>query len=173
MKYVVYNEKNNKVQNIYDVKPFSVMKGSAIAMCEVIPPINKANGEYYEVFNIQEHTETYTDKEPQMVKKIDELNNEEYTITEYVEVEKTRTHKTCELLVNKKLFNEKEMQKSYESLVNRKIRKKYSANDENKVVREFLSDMSNIEKKLQFEQYNNFVENCKLEAKGEIYGRTY
>lgn len=97
MKYVIC--KDNKVLDIVNKEPVSVSKSVIIARCKNIPKINKANGEYYEVFNIQEHTETYTVKEPKEVIKIDEATGEEYPDTEYVEVEKDRTYFTCELTV--------------------------------------------------------------------------
>ena len=97
MKYIVYRD--NKVLHILDKAPVSVSKGLDVARCEVVPTYNRAKGEYLEVFNIQEHTETYTEKEPREVKKVDELTGEEYTDTEYEEVVKTRPYKTCELVV--------------------------------------------------------------------------
>ena len=101
MKYIVYREANHRVynNNILDKAPISVSKGLDVARCEVVPTYNRAKGEYLEVFNIQEHTETYTEKEPREVKKVDELTGEEYTEPEYVEVVKTRPYKTCELVV--------------------------------------------------------------------------
>ena len=94
MKYIVY--KDNKVLHILDKAPIGVSEGVEIARCEYVPKLNI--GEYHEVFNIQEHLETYIEKEAREVKKVDEFG-EEYTATEYVEVEKTRPYKTCELRV--------------------------------------------------------------------------
>ena len=98
MKYIVYSNKTNKVipNHIYDEEPTSITKGTSVARCEYIPKLNL--GEYYEVFNVQEHFETYTEKEPKEVTKVDEFGKE-YIDTEYVEVEKTRPYKTCSLIV--------------------------------------------------------------------------
>lgn len=96
MKYIVI--KDNKVLDIANKDPISVSSGVIVARCENIPPLNKANGEYYEVFNIQEHTETYTVKEPREQTFKNEYG-EEYTETEYVDVVKTRNYKTCDLIV--------------------------------------------------------------------------
>lgn len=99
MKYIVYYKKTLKVKQngILNQMPVSMTDSLDIARCENIPPLNI--GEYHEVTNLQEHTETYTVKEPREVKKIDEISGEEYIDTEYVDVEKTKTYKTCELAV--------------------------------------------------------------------------
>lgn len=96
MKYIVY--KDNKVLHILDKAPISVSSDLSIARCDFIPKYNKANGEYLEVFNVQEQTEIYTEKEPKEVKKVDEATGEEYTDIEYIDVEKIRAYKTCELV---------------------------------------------------------------------------
>lgn len=100
MKYIVYKKSNNRVYNdaILDRPPNDLTDTLDVARCETIPTYNKANGEYLEVFNIQEHTETYTEKVEKEVLKVDEQGNE-YTETEYEEVVKTRPYKTCELCV--------------------------------------------------------------------------
>lgn len=95
MKDIVF--KDNKVLHILDKLPIGVSEGVKIARCEYIPKLNL--GEYHEVYNVQEHIETYTEKEPKEVKKVDELTNEEYIDTEYVDVQKQRPYKTCELRV--------------------------------------------------------------------------
>lgn len=95
MKYIAY--KNNKVLYILDKAPIGVSEGVEVARCDYIPPLN--TGEYHEVYNVQEHIETYTEKEPREVIKVDEVNGEEYPDIEYVEVEKQRPYKTCELRV--------------------------------------------------------------------------
>lgn len=100
MKYIVYKKSNNRVHNneILDQPPIDLTDTLGVARCEFIPKYNQANGEYLEVFNIQEHTETYTEKVGKEVLKVDEQGNE-YTDTEYEEVVKTRPYKTCELTV--------------------------------------------------------------------------
>jgi hypothetical protein len=94
MKYIEFRD--NKVINIHDNEPKHILYGS-VARCDYIPPLNI--GEYHEVFNVQEHTETYIEQEPREVKKVDEETKEEYIDTEYIDVEKTRIYKTCELAV--------------------------------------------------------------------------
>ena len=75
MNYIIYEE--NKALKILDIAPKTITKGYEIARCDFVPNYNQENGEYLEVFNIQEHTETYTEKG----------------------IEKQRTYKTCELVV--------------------------------------------------------------------------
>jgi hypothetical protein len=98
MKYIVYFNDTLKVKRngISDVAPASFSDTLSVARCDNIPPLQL--GEYYEVYNIQEHLETYTEKEEREVKKVDE-EGIEYPDTEYVDVEKTRPYKTCELRV--------------------------------------------------------------------------
>lgn len=98
MKYIVYKKANNRIHNneILDQPPKDLTETLGVARCDFIPKLN--TGEYLEVFNIQEHTETYTEQVEKEVLKVDEQGNE-YTDTEYEEVVKTRPYKTCELVV--------------------------------------------------------------------------
>lgn len=97
MNYIII--KDNKVLDVSNKEPISVSEGVVVARCDNIPPLNNANGEYYEAINIQEKSETYIIKEPKEVFKKDEATGEEYPDVEYVEVEKERTFYTCELSV--------------------------------------------------------------------------
>lgn len=65
---------------------------------------------------------------------------------------------------------EEEIRSQYESLTVRYIREKYSQDDENKVIREYLSDMANTDFKSTFEMYNTYVIACKQRAQEEAYG---
>lgn len=64
--------------------------------------------------------------------------------------------------------NRKEMR--YQELCNSKIREKYSANDENKIVREYLANPTDETKKQAFDEYNAYVEESLAAARKEIYG---
>ena len=150
MKYIVF--RNSKVLHILDKEPISVSQGTSVARCDYIPNLNV--GEYHEVFNVQDHIETYTDKEEVEVVKTDELTGEEYTETEWVEVEKTRPYLTCELLVKKK-----EIKIPYEKLVEKYIREKYSISQELAILRQRDT------KPQEFEEYFNYAEECKRRAK--------
>ena len=57
----------------------------------------------------------------------------------------------------------------YENLVVQCIREQYSQDDENKVIREYLSDMSSGIFKTAFDSYNAYVLTCKTRAHEEIY----
>lgn len=91
-----------------------------------------------------------------------------------VGVETERKYLTCDLVANfyppkteEQLAREKQVE--YEMLCHKYIAEKYCQNDENKVVREYLADMTNLKKKAQFDNYNAYVESCKARAKAEVY----
>jgi len=65
---------------------------------------------------------------------------------------------------------EDELNYNYENLTVTLIRAKYSQNDENKVLREYLSDMENESFKSNFITYNTYVNDCKTQSYSEIYG---
>ena len=65
-------------------------------------------------------------------------------------------------LVNKLIRDNQEIKKQqYESLVVAEIRKKYSQNEENAILRKKLAGLDNGE----FEAYNTYVEDCKSKIK--------
>lgn len=109
-------------------------------------------------------------------KVFEETIEEEITeiVQETIEEEKSRTYLTCDLVANFIQLTEEQIaeqkQKRYESLCQQYIRERYSPTDENKVVREYLADMYNLDKKAQFDEYNTYVESCKIKAKAEVYG---
>ena len=65
-------------------------------------------------------------------------------------------------LVNKLIRDNQEIKKQqYESLVVAEIRKKYSQNEENAILRKKLAGLDNGE----FDIYNTYVEDCKTKIK--------
>ncbi len=65
-------------------------------------------------------------------------------------------------LVNKLIRDNQDLKKQqYESLVVAEIRKKYSQNEENAILRKKLAGLDNGE----FEAYNTYVEYCKTKIK--------
>ena len=65
-------------------------------------------------------------------------------------------------LVNKLIRDNQELKKQqYESLVVAEIRKKYSQNEENAILRKKLAGLDNGE----FNIYNTYVEECKYKIK--------
>ena len=165
MKYIVYKKSNNRVYNdtILDQPPSDLTDTLDVARCETIPTLK--TGEYLEVFNVQEHTETYTEKEPKEVKKVDEQGNE-YTDIEYEEVKKERSYHTCELKVvelpNKAQLIEEKKIRDYENMVSALIRKKYSLNAELAILRQRDT------KQEEYEAYDIYAEECKAIAKQEL-----
>jgi len=65
---------------------------------------------------------------------------------------------------------EDELNYNYEELTVTLIRIKYTQNDENKVLREYLSNMEDETFKSNFTAYNDYVTECKTQAHNEIYG---
>ncbi|MGM9969785.1 MAG: hypothetical protein ACI35S_05250 [Anaeroplasma sp.] len=67
----------------------------------------------------------------------------------------------------KKLIGDNQalLKKQYESLVVAEIRKKYSQDEENAILRKKLGGLDNGE----FDTYNEYVEGCKLLAKTIVY----
>lgn len=59
-----------------------------------------------------------------------------------------------------------EKRAAYENLSVSYIRARYSQNDENKIIREYLADPSD---RTEFDAYNGYVLECKAKAKAEIY----
>ena len=65
-------------------------------------------------------------------------------------------------LVNKLIRDNQDIKKQqYESLVVAEIRKKYSQNEENAILRKKLAGLDNGD----FEAYNTYVEDCKSKIK--------
>lgn len=60
-----------------------------------------------------------------------------------------------------------EKRAEYEAASVAYIRERYSQNDENKIIREYLANPSD---KAEFDAYNSYVMECKERAKSEIYG---
>ncbi len=60
-----------------------------------------------------------------------------------------------------------EKRAEYEDLSVDYIRERYSQNDENKIIREYLA---NPAESAEFAEYNSYVMECKARAKSEIYG---
>lgn len=64
-------------------------------------------------------------------------------------------------------FTDEEKERIYDKLSVSYIRKKYTADDENKIMREYLA-YGDV-KKEAFDIYNSYVEECKATARAEVY----
>lgn len=169
MKYILYNLKSLKVEHIYD-KPLTAKVCDNFYEINGIAEYNgeTPKGDYLKVDNVREEIEKWTEKEL--------VFNEELQQDIEVEVEKSRTHIVCDLVAHfypkRELTAEqiaKQKENKYKKLCEKYISEKYSLADENKIVREYLVDMYNTEKRVQFDEYNAYVEQCKSKAKGEVY----
>ena len=56
--------------------------------------------------------------------------------------------------------------KMYGALVQEKVRSRYSQSEENAILRKTLANMPGSQE--EFEQFNTFVEQCKVEARTEL-----
>lgn len=68
-------------------------------------------------------------------------------------------------------LTEEEKKAKYEELTMKYIHEKYTYDNENKIMREYISDRENEEYKRAFENYNSYVITCKAKAKEEVYGK--
>lgn len=166
-KYIIFDNNSKKVKDIFDKEPKFVNKLPTTMVAEYEGEIPQ--GDYLTVVNPREETDTWIEKET-----VEKTNEKGEIVYEEVEVEKSRTYLTCDLVANFIQLTEEQIaeqkQKRYESLCQQYIRERYSPTDENKVVREYLADMYNLDKKAQFDEYNTYVESCKIKAKTEVYG---
>lgn len=167
MNYVIIEKQSKQIFDIYTKKPISVSNSLEIAECENIPIYDK-NSQYLTAANIQEHTRIIKEAYTEVVEDYDD-NGEKIGERKIQHKAVKENYLTCDLVVNNIEFTAEQKQVKYEMLVEKYIREKYSPNDENKVVREYLADMTNVEKKAQFDDYNAYVESCKTRAKNEIY----
>lgn len=60
-----------------------------------------------------------------------------------------------------------EKRAEYENLSVNYIRERYSQNDENKIIREYLANPADS---AEFAAYNSYVMECKAHAKSNVYG---
>lgn len=164
MNYVVYYKDTLKVYRFVNSENVKLTNDLAIARCETIP-----QGDKFTVTNLQSKTEKYTVKEPKEVVKTDEQGNKHVEI-EYIEVEKERDYRTCDLVA--KVYTEEELslkqRKRYEDLCKQLIAKKYPYDKEHKVQREYLEDLTNPKAKAQFDEYNAYVKECLAKAKAKL-----
>lgn len=63
---------------------------------------------------------------------------------------------------------EEELRQIYEELTVQYIREQYSENDEAKIFREYLANVTGAQE--AFTVYNAYVESCKARANTEVYG---
>ena len=116
-----------------------------------------------------------TFKVPKVIKETIEVEVEK-EVEEEIEVEKSKTHIVCDLVAHFypkiELTEEqkaKQKEKTYEALCEKYIREKYTLSDELKLARQSKAYPDNAEYRLQFLEYNAYVESCLLRAKEEVY----
>ena len=160
--YIIFYKDSKRVHKVLSVKPVTITSTLEIARCDNIPKYNEAQGDYLTVINLEEKTEKYIDKET--VEKEVEIDGEMQKVTEAIKVEKERPYFTCDLIVNEIPNKAELIERQYENKVSALIRKKYSLNAELAILRQRDS------KPEEYEEYNNYAEQCKTLAKQEMQG---
>ena len=160
--YIIFYKDSKKVHRVLSVKPEAVTNDVEIALCDNVPKYNEANGDYLTVTNLQEKTEKYMGHD--FVEKEVVIDGETCPITEAIEGEKERPYFVCDLIVNKSPKKVELLERIYETKVSALIRKKYSLNAELAILRQRDS------KPEEYEEYNNYAEQCKTLAKQEMQG---
>lgn len=159
--YIIFNKETKKVIFINKTKPIAYTDNVALAQVEEVPIISE--NQFFTVANVQEVTrvvsEAYTEEVTIWNK---ETQQEEKKIVEHPTV--TETYLTCDLVVNDIVVTEEQKQVKYESLVEKYIRQKYTLSQELAILRQRDTKPS------EFEVYNAYAEQCKAQAKFEIYG---
>ena len=168
--YLIYDIKTNKVVQTNN-KPFVSYDKNRYQECYVENLPTKTHAQYFTVDNVREETkvikEAYTQEE---VFFNEETELDEVKVVEYPAV--TETYLTCDLVVNdrpqmseeaKTAYIAKQKERKYEELVNELIRKKYSMAQEFAILRQRDS------KPEEFAEYNSYAEECKTQAKQQIF----
>lgn len=140
--YISYNTKTNRVISIRQT-PFGYLSENlAIAEVKEIP----STYDYLVVENVRVETRTVNG------------NIETYTTCDLLPKFYEYTAEQLEAMKERK---HKELSKKY-------IRQKYPLEDENKIMRRYLANPSNAQYKLDFLEYNEYVEKCILRASEEL-----
>lgn len=161
MYYVYISKKTNKVLDIKDRK---VSHSDNLIICEVETLPTNYDYLIAETENIREVVDTW--------KEIQEDYDDNGELVAK-EVEKSRTYFTCDL---KACFYpqptpqqlEAQKEKRIDDLAKTLIRQKYELEDEFKIQRRIVAYPENAQYKLDFLEYNEYVEKCILKAKQEI-----
>lgn len=169
--YLIYSLKDNKVIQTNN-RPFLAYDRNLYQECYVENLPAKTNAQYYTIANVREVTkvikETYTQEENYYN---EETGLDEVKVVEYPAV--TKTFLTCDILVKDRPYISEEVKaqmlakkqlKRYEERVEQLIRKKYTISQELAILRQRDS------KPIEFANYNAYAEQCKGQAKAEIYG---
>lgn len=161
--YILVNQNTNTVMYISEKKFNSFSDNLILCEVESLP----TNYDYLEATNIHEVIDTWIEKE---------LGDEYVENGERVEieVERSRTYNTCDLKAcfrpkptNEELDKLKE--KRYGKLISRLVRQRYSQDDVEAIVNNYLSDPQDGTYQLEFRELQAYREQCKIKAHNEIY----
>jgi hypothetical protein len=159
--YILIDKNTNKVAFIRDKKPISYTDNLILAEVEMLP-------EKYD-YLIAENIKEVTDK---WIETVEDYDDNGEIVSK--EVENSRTYLTCDL---KACFNPAPTYEQLEALKEKRIderakmliRQKYELEDEFKIQRRIVAYPDNAQYKLDFLEYNEYVEKCILKAREEIY----
>ena len=161
--YIAYNQNTKRVISTSE-KPFvNVSEGVSVVECNEIPE----KYDYLVVDNVREVTrvvqEAYTEKVPEWNEK---TQQEETKLIERPQV--TETYFTCDLIAKFREYTaeqlEKQKEKRYHDLTEKYIEKKYTLKQEVAIARQKEA------KPNEWQEYYNYVEECKAKAHKEVYG---
>lgn len=140
--YISYDTKTNRVNSIRQTSFGYLSENLAVAEVKEIP----STYDYLLVDNIRVETRTVNGK--------------------------VETYTTCDLLPKFYEYTAEQLEamkeRKHKELSKRYIRQKYPLEDENKIMRRYLANPSNAQYKLDFLEYNEYVEKCILRASEEL-----
>lgn len=160
--YILIDKNTNKVAHTSNKKPISYSENLILAEVETLPE----KYDYLTAENIREVTDKWTG-----IQEDYDANGEIVA----KEVEKSRTYLTCDLKAcfrpeptNEQVETLK--QKRYGKLVARLVRERYSQDEVEAIVNNYLSDPQDGTYQLEFSELQAYREQCKIKAHNEIYG---
>lgn len=146
--YILANKNTKRVIEILDKKPISYSKNLLLIEVSQIPE----KFDYLMATNVREITEYYAD-----VEYVEETDEKGEIVTKMVEVEKSKSLLTCDLVANfkdKNAISNYQKDKIRNNKIVKLIRKKYTLDDELAILRQKES------KPNKFNEYFKYVEEC-------------
>lgn len=158
--YILVNKNTNKVFQVSENKPISYSDNLILCEVDFIP----LSYDYLITENIHGVIETWEE----VVEDYDDNGN----VVAKTE-EMSRTYNTCDLIPMfrpqpSQEFLDQAKEYKIDNLAKKYIREKYELEDELKIHRRVVAYPDNTNYRLDFLEYNTYVEKCILKAKEEI-----
>ena len=163
--YILINKNTNRIVHTSEKKPIKYTINLILAEVDTLPE----KYDYLIAENIREVTKTWTEIQE------DYDDNGEIVAKE---VERSMTYLTCDLVVNFRPEPTNEQvetlkQKRYGKLVARLIREKYSQDEVEAIINNYLFDPQDETYRLEFSELQKYREECKIKAHNEIYAEWF